>query len=283
MPPSTPPPVIPKSEVSPGSNIVSVFPFLPPLTMITNARISIGTNEIAGEREHRADREPHAEVVEDEDDRERDHPPDPPGRAAVGDVRLPEAVGEDAEPEVDAAAAEEERADEEEPGGEDADPRMRAVGEVLVDRAGAGVLPGVERDRVGDREHAEAGEEHREGRVPAGADVGSRDAAEDEGDGEHRPDRERLRDRVHRREVLLAERAGRGVGLSSLAHACPPPSVRRTSSCASGRQDDKPSGRLRAARRATRISRRRARPCSRSARARRRAPRRSSAAARPTR
>ena len=173
----------------------------------------------AGEGQHGPDREPHAEVVEDEDDRERDHPPDPPGRAAVGDVLLPEVVREHAEAEVDAAAAEEERPDEEEARREDADPGMRAVREVLVDRAGAGVLPRVERDRVGDREHAEAGEEHGQGGVPAGPDVWSRDAAEDEGDREHRPDRERLRDRVHRREVLLAERAGRGVALSSLAHA----------------------------------------------------------------
>ena len=45
IPPSTPPPVIPKREVWPGSNIVSVFPFSPPLKMITSARISIGTNE----------------------------------------------------------------------------------------------------------------------------------------------------------------------------------------------------------------------------------------------
>ena len=123
------------------------------------------------------------------------------------------------EPEIDAPAAEEERADEEEPGREDADPRVRAVGQVLVDRAGARVLPRIERDRVGDREHAEPGEEHGEGGVPAGPDVGARDPAEDERDGEHRPDRERLRDGVHRREVLLAERARRGVALSGLAHA----------------------------------------------------------------
>ena len=71
------------------------------------------------------------------------------------DVRLPEAVGQDAEAEVDAAAAEEQRADEEEAGREDADPRVSAVREVLVDRPCARVLPGVERDRVGDREHAE--------------------------------------------------------------------------------------------------------------------------------
>ncbi len=45
MPPSTPPPVMPNSDVSPGLNMESVFPSSPPLTMITNARISIGTNE----------------------------------------------------------------------------------------------------------------------------------------------------------------------------------------------------------------------------------------------
>ena len=49
----------------------------------------------------------------------------------------PEALGEDAEAEVDAAAAEEQRADEEDAGEEDADRRVGAVGEVLVDRAGA--------------------------------------------------------------------------------------------------------------------------------------------------
>ena len=116
MPPSTPPPVTPNTDVSPGLNIDSVFPPSPPLTMITSARISIGTNETRREREHRADREAHAEVVEDEDDRQGDHAPHPPGRAAVRDVGLPEVVGEDPEPEVDAAAAEEERTDEEEAG-----------------------------------------------------------------------------------------------------------------------------------------------------------------------
>ena len=177
-----------------------------------------------GERQHRADREAHAEVVEDEDDRERDHAPDPPGGTAVGDVRLPEAVDEDPEPEIDAAAAEEERADEEEAGREDADPRVRSVREVLVHRPRAGVLPGVERDRVRDREHADAGDQHGERRVPAGADVGARDAAEDEGDREHGPDRERLRDRVDGGEVLLSELAGRARSSDvGLAHLSPPP------------------------------------------------------------
>ena len=144
------------------------------------------------------------------------------------------------EPEVDAAAAEEERADEEEAREEDADPGVGAVGEVLVDRAGARVLPGVERDRVGDREHADPGEQDGERRIPAGADVGARDTAEDEGDGEHRPDRERLRDRVHRREVLLAERPVR-------RRSQRPGSCDHTLPCRSdalvhlrpGRQDDK--------------------------------------------
>ena len=139
-------------------------------------------------------------------------------------MRLPEAVGEDPEPEVDAAAAEEERADEEDAGREHADPRVRAVREVLVDRARAGVAPGVERDRVGDREHAEAGEQHGERRVPARADVRPRDAAEDERDREHRPDRERLRDRVDRREVLLAKRPTRRATVG-LTHAITPSRV----------------------------------------------------------
>ena len=82
------------------------------------------------------------------------------------------------------------------PAREDADPRVRPVREVLVDGARARVLPGVEGDRVRDRNHAEAGEQDGERCVPAGADVRPRDAAEHEGDGEHRPDRERLRDRV---------------------------------------------------------------------------------------
>ncbi len=227
MPPSTPPPVTPNNDVWPGSNIVSVLPSLPPLAMITIARITIGTNETAANVEHGADCEAHADVVEDEDDRKPDHPPDPPGRAAVRDVRLPEAVAEDADAEVDAAAAEEERADEEEAGREDADPGVGAVGEVLVHRAGTRVLPGVERDRVGDREHAEAGEQHGEGGVPAGADVGPGDTAEHERDGEHRPDRERLRDGMHGREVLLAERSGCGVALRGLAHAITPSCVVR--------------------------------------------------------
>ena len=195
------------------------------------------------EREHRPDRKAHAEVVEDEDDPERDHPPHPPGRAAIGDVRRPEPVDQHAEPEIDPPAAEEQRPDEEEPGREDADPGVRTVRQVLVDRAGTSVLPRVERDRVGDRKHAEPGQEHGERGVPAGPDVGARDTAEDERNGEHRPDRERLGDRVHRREVLLAERAIGGAALSNLAHACPPPSDRRTTTCASGGQDDKPSGR----------------------------------------
>ena len=232
MPPSTPPPVMPNSEVSLGSNIVSVLPSSPPLAMITTRQDQHRDERDDREGEHRADREPNAEVVEDEDDREGDHAPDPPGRPAVGDVRRPEAVDQDAEPEVDAAAAEEQRADEEEAGGEDADPRMGAVGEVLVDRAGAGVLPGVERDRVGDREHAEPGEQHGEGRIPAGADVGTRDAAEDERDGEHRPDRERLGDRVHRREVLLPERpVAASLSAAWLMRSHPPVSFERTPTC----------------------------------------------------
>ena len=45
MPPSTPPPVMPKTEVLLGSNIDSVLPSFPPLPMITTPRISIGMNE----------------------------------------------------------------------------------------------------------------------------------------------------------------------------------------------------------------------------------------------
>ena len=48
-------------------------------------------------------------------------------------------------------------AQEEDPGRQHADPRVRAMGEVLVDRTGAGEPARVERDCVADREHAEAG------------------------------------------------------------------------------------------------------------------------------
>ena len=140
-------------------------------------------------------------------------------------MRRPEPVDQDAEAEVDAATAEEQRSDEEEAGSKHAYPGMGAVREVFVDSARARVLPGVERDRVGDRQHAEAGEQHRERGVPACPDVGSGDASENERDREHRPDRERLRDRVHRGEILLPERSRRGVALSRLAHAITPSRV----------------------------------------------------------
>ena len=168
------------------------------------------------EGQHRADGDPDPDVVQREHDRERDERPDPPIRAGRRDVRRPELVGENAEPEVDPAAAEEQHADEEEPGRDDAEPRMRAVGEVLVHRARAGEAAGIERDDVADREHAEGRDDDRERRVPAGADVGSRDPAEDQRHGEHRPDRERLGDGVQRRELLVPQRSGAagGVGLA---------------------------------------------------------------------
>ena len=180
-----------------------------------------------GEREHRADRDADADVVEGEHDRERDQPPDPPGRAVVGDVGVPEALGEVADAEVDPAAAEEEGAEEEDPGREDADPRVRAVGQVLVDGAGAGEAARVERDDVADREHAEARQQDRERGVPPGAGDGVRDQAEQQRRREHRPDRERLGDGVERREVSFPERPGLAAGLR-LAHAVhPPQAVRR--------------------------------------------------------
>ena len=86
--------------------------------------------------------------------------PNLPGRPRVGDVGLPEAVGEDPESEIDAAAAEEERADEEEPGEKDADPTMGAVDEVLVDRPRTGVPTRVKGDGVGDRDDAESKSEY---------------------------------------------------------------------------------------------------------------------------
>ena len=131
----------------------------------------------------------------------------------------PEAVDQDPEPQVDPAPAEEERADEEEAGGEDSQPRMRAVGEVLVHGACTGEPASVENDHVADREHTQSRDDHGQRRVPAGADIGSRDAPEDQGDREHRADRKRLCDGVDGGEVLFAERAFcRGAGGVYLAH-----------------------------------------------------------------
>ena len=117
----------------------------------------------------------------------------------------PEVVGEDAQAEVDAAAAEEQRADEEEARGEDADCGMRAMGEVLVHRAGAGVAAREQCDRVGDGEDAEPGDEHAQGGVEARAGVRVRDQREHQRDREHRPDREGLGHRVDRAEPAFAQ------------------------------------------------------------------------------
>ena len=145
----------------------------------------------------------------------------------------PESVEQHAEPEVDATAAEEERPDEEEAGEEDADPGVRTVGEVLVHGTRARVLPGVERDRVRDRENADARKEHCERCVPARTNIRARNAAKNECNREHGADRERLRDGVHGREVLLAERSLCAVALRGLAHAINPPVLvgRLTSAC----------------------------------------------------
>jgi hypothetical protein len=106
----------------------------------------------------------------------------------------------------DAAAPEEQRADEEDARREDADCRMGAVRQVLVDRTGSGVLAGVERERVADGEHAEPRQEDRQGRVEGGSRRRARDQAEHDRGREHRPDRKGLGDRVNfHREVLLAK------------------------------------------------------------------------------
>ena len=68
----------------------------------------------------------------------------------------PEALGEDAQAEIDAATAEEERAGEEDARGEDPDGGVGAPRQVLVDGARAAVLAREQRERVGDRQHAEA-------------------------------------------------------------------------------------------------------------------------------
>ena len=47
MPPKTPPPVTPSSDVSPGLKTVSEFPLSPPFAMITTARNSMGMKEHA--------------------------------------------------------------------------------------------------------------------------------------------------------------------------------------------------------------------------------------------
>ncbi len=131
----------------------------------------------------------------------------------------PEAVEQDPEPEVDSAAAQEQRADEEEAGSENAEPRVRAVGEVLVHRARSGEPTRVEHDDVSDGEDAERGDDDRQGRIPTRADVGSRHPAEDQRDREHRPDRECLGNGVNRCEVLFAELPSRrGADGVYLAH-----------------------------------------------------------------
>ena len=82
---------------------------------------------------------------------------------------------------------------------------MSAVGEVLVHGSGAREPAGVKRHDVADREHTEAGEEHRQRRVPGRSGGRARDEPQDDRGREHRADGERLRDGVDRGEVLLAE------------------------------------------------------------------------------
>ena len=209
-PPSTPPPVTPNQDVSLGLKTESEIPLSPPFARITIARISIGTNDSAAKVSiaRTATRTPRwfrtstiASPIS---------PNTHQAGRVVGDVRLPGPLGEQPDAEVDAAAAEKERAEEEDAGREDAHPGMRAVGQVLVDRARAGEAAGVERDGVADREDAEARDQDRERGVPGRARCGVRDEAEDQRGREHRPDRERLGNSMDRREVLLPEARARG-------------------------------------------------------------------------
>ena len=166
-----------------------------------------------GEREHRADRDAHPQVVEDQHEADADQPEDPPRRrAGRGDVGDPEPVHQDPKAEEDAAAAEEQRAGEVDARGEDPDRRVGAACQVLVHRAGARVLAGELRDHVADREHAQRRDHDRQRRVPAGAELRARDAALDQREREHRPDRERLSDGVDRGESALTESARLGCG-----------------------------------------------------------------------
>ena len=162
------------------------------------------------EGEHRADRDAHAQVVEDEHDADGDKAEHPPGgcTTGVGDVRRPEAVGEDAEAEIDTAATQEQRADEEDACGEDADAGVSTVREVLIDSPGARELAGEQRQRVRNREHAEARDQHRQRGIPARPDIGTRDAAQHQRNGEHRADRERLRDGVDCAQPSFAKLTG---------------------------------------------------------------------------
>ena len=120
---------------------------------------------------------------------------------------LPEALREDAETEIDPAAAEEQGACEEDARGEDADGRVRAPGQVLIDSARPLVLLGEQGDRIGDGENAESRDQHRQRRVPAGAVYGIRHEAEHDRRGEHRPDRQRLGDRSRRSKPAMTELA----------------------------------------------------------------------------
>ena len=122
----------------------------------------------------------------------------------------PEAVREDAEAQVDATAAEEQRAHEEDAGGEDAHRRVGAAHEVLIDRAGALVLAGEDGYCIRDREHAETGDEHRERGIEAGARYRGRDKAKNDRRREHRADRKSLCDGVDRSQASLAQLPFRG-------------------------------------------------------------------------
>jgi hypothetical protein len=155
----------------------------------------------AGQREHAADGQAHAEVVEPDGDDQRDQPPDPPGDLDV-QVGGEEALGQKAVGDEHAAAAQEQHTEPVEPGAEHADAGMGAVDEVLIQRAGAREAPGVERDHVAERQRSDRAEQHRQGRAEpghAGHEPGQQAGRE------HRADGQGLSDRVDRGQSPLAQ------------------------------------------------------------------------------
>ena len=117
----------------------------------------------------------------------------------------PEALRQDAETEVDAAAAQEQGADEEDAREEDADRGVRAVREVLVDGARALVLAGEQGDGVGDGEHAQSRDQHAQRGVERGAVIRIGNKTEDESGREHGADGQGLRDGGHGAEPPFAQ------------------------------------------------------------------------------
>ena len=72
MPPRTPPPVTPSSEVSPGLKTVRRVAAVAALRDDHDGQEQHRDEGAGREREHGPQREPHAQVVHDEHDRERE-------------------------------------------------------------------------------------------------------------------------------------------------------------------------------------------------------------------